>query len=386
MLPMNTTLFLERLSQLVATPSVSCTTPALDMGNRPVVELLANWLEPMGFAIEIMPVGDNPNKVNLIATLGQGPGGLVFSGHTDTVPYDEYRWQQDPFSLNINNERAYGLGATDMKGFFPVALAAIETFLDTPRQWRQPLIILATADEESSMTGARELVKQGRPKARFAVEGEPTSMQPIRMHKGITMESIRVEGQAGHSSDPSLGNNAIDTIHDVIGDLKIFRQHLQQQHQHPGFNIAVPTLNLGCIHGGDNPNRIGDHCELVFDIRPLPCMSLDDFRASVDQRITDIADKNQIAIKRTSIFPGVDAFEQPANSPLIQAVESLTGHTAQSVAFATEAPFLQSLGMDVVVMGPGSIDQAHQPDEFIALDQIEPAINVLRQLIQRFCL
>lgn len=381
---MNNTLFIDQLSQLVATPSVSCTQPKLDMGNRAVIDLLANWLEPLGFTIDIQEIPGQTNKANLIATLGKGDKGLVFAGHSDTVPYDDNRWQHDPFSLTIDDNRAYGLGATDMKGFFPTVLAAIQPFLKSTLA--QPIIIIATADEETSMSGARALVNQHKPRAAYAVIGEPTSMKPIHLHKGIAMEAIRIEGRAGHSSDPSLGNNALDVMHDVIGELKLFRSELQQRHQHAGFTIDVPTLNLGCIHGGDNPNRICGRCELEFDIRSLPGMSLDNLREDIDKRLTVIAAEKNIIIERYSLFPGVDAFEQDKHSTLIKIVEQLTGQISDSVAFATEAPFMQALGMDTVVMGPGSIDQAHQPNEFIDLSEIESAVNVLQGLIKKFCL
>lgn len=381
---MNNKRFIDQLSQLVATPSVSCTQPTLDMGNRAVIELLASWLEPLGFNIDIQTIHGQENKANLIATLGTGDRGLVFAGHSDTVPYDENRWQQDPFSLTIDDNRAYGLGATDMKGFFPTVLAAIEPFLKQPLT--QPIIIIATADEETSMSGARALVDQRKPKAAYAVIGEPTGMTPIRLHKGIAMESIRVEGKAGHSSNPALGNNALDAMHDVISELKLFRRELQQRHQHAGFTIDVPTLNLGCIHGGDNPNRICGRCELEFDIRPLPGMDLHHLREDIDQRLRTIASEKNILIERVSLFSGVDAFEQDKNSELIQTVEKLTQQSSESVAFATEAPFMQALGMDTVVMGPGSIDQAHQPNEFIDLNEIEDAVKVLQGLIRKFCL
>lgn len=380
--------FNHQLAQLVSTPSVSCTNPSLDMGNRQVIDLLANWLGDIGFSIDIQVVDDNPQKANLIATLGtsnnESNGGLVFAGHADTVPYDESRWSHDPFTLKIEQDRAFGLGATDMKGFFPTVLAAIQPFLKTPL--KEPIIILATADEETSMAGARALLNHPIPKARYAVVGEPTGMQPIRMHKGMAMESIRIQGKSGHSSNPSLGNNALDVMHDVITELKQFRYNMQQQHKHPGFIIDVPTMNFGCIHGGDNPNRICGHCELEFDLRTLPGMSLDDLRQDVDQQLSIIAKNNHIIIDRHSLFTGIDAFEQAADSELIKTVEQLTGQQADSVAFATEAPLLQSMGMDVVVMGPGSIDQAHQPDEYIDLKQIKPAVNTLQALIEKFCL
>ena len=380
----NQRLFIDRLEQMIAIPSVSSTQKALDMGNRKVIEQLANWLTDLGFRTEIQALAGEPNKANLIATLGEGLDGLVFAGHTDTVPFDEELWQQNPFDLDIREGKAYGLGTADMKGFFPTVLAAIEPYLKKPLQ--HPIIILATADEETAMTGAKALTQQSMPHARYAVVGEPTGMQPIRLHKGVMMESVRITGSSGHSSNPSLGHNALDVMHDVITDLKQFRAELQSLHQHAGFAINIPTMNFGCIHGGDNPNRICGQCELEFDLRPLPGMGLDDLRQVIDKRLDSIADKNQIAIERNSIFNGIAAFEQPVDSPLVRAVERLSGHAAGSVAFGTEAPFLQNLGLDVVVMGPGSIDQAHQPDEYIDLAQLDDAVKMLQGLIEEFCL
>ena len=155
------------LAALIATPSVSCTDPALDLSNRGVIDQLAEWLTDLGFACEIMEV--LPGKANLIATLGSGPGGLVLAGHTDTVPYDQGKWQHNPFRLTEADGCFYGLGTADMKGFFPIAIEAAREFLDTPL--KAPLIILATCDEECSMSGARALVDAGRPAARFAVIG-----------------------------------------------------------------------------------------------------------------------------------------------------------------------------------------------------------------------
>ena len=247
-------------------------------------------------------------------------------------------------------------------------------------------IILATADEESSMEGARQLAKLGRPKARFAVVGEPTGLKPIRMHKGMMMEAITVEGRAGHSSDPSLGNNALEAMHVVMSDLLTFRQQMQEQYRNPLFAVDVPTMNLGCIHGGDNPNRICGQCELHFDLRPLPGMDIDALKLTIAKRLLPIAERLQVNISLRSLMPGVEPFEQSPDSELVKIAEQLTGYSASSVAYATEGPFLQQLGMDTIVMGPGSIDQAHQPDEFMAMDQIDPAVDIFRQLIAQYCL
>ncbi len=381
---MNINPYIDRLQQLVAAPSISCSDPKHDMSNHGVVTLLANWLEPLGFECRIEPVADHLGKYNLIAVKGEGSEGLVLAGHTDTVPCNPERWQQDPFALTQHNERLYGLGATDMKGFFPVVLAALENV--QTHALRQPIIILATADEESSMSGARALVEQDFPQARFAVIGEPTGMQPVNMHKGIMMEAVRVQGKAGHSSNPALGNNAMEAMHVVMGEILRFRATLQEKYQNPLFDVNVPTLNLGCIHGGDNPNRICSACELHFDLRMLPGMAIGDLREQLHTLLKPIAQTTGTDIVFSTLFEGVPAFEQPANSELITLVQTLAQQPSTPVAFATEAPFLQQLGMQTVVMGPGSIDQAHQANEFIALEQIEPAVNVIEKLIRQCCL
>jgi len=338
----------------------------------------------MGFRTEIQAVSDDGAKANLIATLGSGPGGLVLAGHTDTVPFDEGHWQSDPLGLSERDQRLYGLGSTDMKGFFPLALAAAGAFLDTPL--KQPLILLATADEESSMNGARALVAAGYPRARAAIIGEPTSLVPVRMHKGIMMEAVRVTGRAGHSSNPALGNSALEGMHTVMGDLLTYRQQLRQRFSHDQFEVAWPTLNLGCVHGGDSPNRICARAELHFDLRMTPGGDNAAVREEIAQRLAQIAQQRSLDIELRSLNVDVAPFEQVANSELVRLAEQLTGHRAEAVAFATEAPFMQQLGMETIVMGPGSIERAHQPDEYLELEQIQPCIALLQQCIRHYCL
>lgn len=372
------------LARLIAQPSISSASPKWDHSNEAVIRTLADWLEPMGFDVEILEVPGAPGKFNLIATLGQGPGGLVLSGHTDTVPFDDQRWQSDPFTLTERDGRWYGLGTCDMKGFFPLAIEAAREVVGV--QLRQPLIILATADEESSMNGARALAEAGRPKARYAVIGEPTGLRPVRMHKGIMMERLRFDGQSGHSSNPALGHNALEGMHEALTELLTLREQWQAKYQNPNFEVQVPTLNLGCIHGGDNPNRICADCELHFDLRPLPGMDMDTLRQTILERIRPVAERRSLSLLFEPLFDGVPPFETKADAELVRACEKLTGHTAHAVAFATEAPWLQKLGLETLVMGPGSIDQAHQPDEYLELSQLDPTVRILRGLIKQFCL
>jgi acetylornithine deacetylase len=372
------------MTQLIASPSISCSQAHWDQSNKGVIQLLEGWLSSQGFQCEVMPLPEQPNKFNLIATLGSGDGGLVLSGHTDTVPYDEGRWKSDPFSLEEREQKLYGLGSCDMKGFFAIVIDTVQKMQLS--NVTQPLIILATADEESSMSGARVLAEQGSLKARYALIGEPTSLTPIHAHKGIMMERIKVTGQAGHSSNPALGNNAMDAMHAVMSELMAFRKQLKNQYRDANFVIDYPTMNFGCIHGGDNPNRICGRCELEFDLRALPGMSNQALMAEIAQLLPSIEEKTGTRIQLSSLFPDVPSFYTPIESDIIKACETLTKRKASTVAFATEGPFLNQMGMETLILGPGSIDQAHQPNEFMALDQIQPMQQVIRGLIERFCL
>ena len=372
----------DQFAALIATPSVSCNQPHWDKTNRAVIDLLAGWLADLGFACEIQEVA--PGKANLLATFGSGPGGLVLAGHSDTVPFDAALWHSDPLRLTAQGDRWVGLGVCDMKGFFPLVIEALRGLLDQP--FRQPLLVLATCDEESSMAGARALAAAGRPLGRAAVIGEPTGLKPIRLHKGVMMERIDILGQSGHSSDPSLGHSALEAMQDVMGELRLLRAQWQREFNNPQFGVPQPTLNFGCIHGGDNHNRICGQCALEFDLRPLPGMDPEQLRAAIRGKLQPLAERHQVRIDYAPLFANVPPFEQSADSELVRVAEKLTGHAAQAVAFGTEAPYLQQLGCETIVLGPGDIACAHQPGEFLELARIEPTVRLLRQLIQHYCL
>ncbi len=372
------------IEQLIAIPSVSSINPKWDQPNLQVVELLAGWLEQLGFTIEISHLSGHPGKANLIATAGGGDRGLVLSGHTDTVPYDDGRWSHDPFKLTRRDGRLYGLGSSDMKSFFALVIEAVRA-LDLGRL-KQPLTILATADEESSMHGAKALVAERRHLGRHALIGEPTGLKPIRMHKGISMESIRVLGRSGHSSDPGLGVSALEGMHRVIGEILRWRDELQQKYHNPSFKVEVPTLNLGRIQGGDSPNRICAECELQIDLRPLPGMELGALRAELSQRLHGLLAGSELKLEMEASFEGIPAMETPATAEIIQVAEQLSGAGAISASFGTEGPFLHQLGMEAVILGPGDIDQAHQPDEYLGMERIQPMIGILQGMVKHFCL
>lgn len=384
---------LESFSQLVAAPSVSSTDPQWDQSNRGVVDLLAGWLEDIGFKVEVIPVpaehgsSSTQEKFNLIACLysgnGEGEGGLVLSGHTDTVPFSAESWNQDPFKLTENEGRLHGLGICDMKSFFPIVMEVAQQL--NVRDLQQPLYVLATADEESTMSGARALVGYGKSLGRYALIGEPTGLVPVYMHKGILMESIKIKGQAGHSSNPALGNSALEGMHTVISAIMEWRKELQKQFQDARFFVPEPTINFGTIHGGDNPNRICADCELTIDLRLIPEMELEKIRAGLRTLVSESIAGSGLSVEYESIFDGIPGFETDINSEVIQVAEKLSGREPGTVAFGTEGPYLNAMGMETVILGPGDIDQAHQANEYLSLDRIPPMLDILTNMVSHFC-
>jgi len=349
-----------------------------------VIDLLAQWLSGLGLACEVLPVPGRPGKFNLIATLGKGPGGLVLSGHSDTVPFDQNAWQSDPFKLTERDHKLVGLGICDMKGFLAMAVQIASEFASAKP--KQPLIVLATADEERNMDGAKALVAAGKPKARYAVIGEPTGLRPVHLHKGIFMESVKVHGASGHSSRPDLGANAIEGMHRVLAEILEFRDELATRKGPAAFALAHPTLNPGCMHAGDSVNRIPAMCELQLDLRFPPGYDRKQLREELRERALRALAGSRCTISFENLFEGVPAFETPETSALVKACERLTGHAPGAVDFGTEGPLFNELGMETVILGPGNIEQAHKADEYLALDRIAPMLETLRGLVKQFCL
>lgn len=372
---------MDAFAQLIAMPSVSSVDPALDMSNRPIADLLANWLADLGFSVELLPVAATPEKVNLVARLGEGEGGLVLSGHMDTVPFDAKLWHSDPFQLTEKDGRLYGLGASDMKCFFPIVLEAVRDL--RVDQLQRPLTILATADEESNMVGARVLAASGMQLGAYALIGEPTGLTPVRLHKGVMLAIIRLIGRSGHASDPALGRSALEGMHKVMATLIDWRAELQAQYRDESFRVPVPTLNLGFIQGGDNPNRICGECELGIDLRPLPGMSVDVLGTELRERVRAAVAGNGLTVEFDEPFHGIDALQTDPGSVIVKLAEELSGRQTASVAFGTEGPYLNALGMETVVLGPGDIDVAHQANEYLPLDRIEPMQRLVAGMIRR---
>lgn len=376
--------FTQSLSQLISCSSISSTQESWDQGNKEVIQLLATWFEQLGFSIEIQCVPQTTNKFNLLAKLGSGEGGLLLAGHSDTVPFDENRWQSDPHKVLNQDDKFFGLGTCDMKGFFAFILEASKN-LDASKL-KKPLYVLATADEETTMAGARFFAQSQAIKPDVAIIGEPTGLVPVVMHKGHMSHRISVEGKSGHSSKPSLGVNAIEIMHKVIGQLLDLKEKFILNYENKAFDVPAPTLNLGAISGGDNANRICGHCHLDLDLRSLPGMSDDELLNWLSEALKPLAELYPGRISFAEMHPSSPSFEQKKPSTFIDIAEEISGHSCCAVNYATEAPYIQQLGCQTVVLGPGSIEQAHQPNEFLAHSEIDKTNILLTKMIHYYCL
>ena len=380
---MSLPVFMDLYKNLIKLPSISSTDNACDQSNLSVINQLAEWLTELGFTTEISEVKAAPGKFNLVATFGQGEGGLLLAGHTDTVPYDEGQWETDPFTVTEKDNRLYGLGTIDMKGFFAFVIDALKT-IDL-NNLSKPLRILATADEETTMSGARQISEQKLFKPDYAVIGEPTGLVPVTMHKGHMSEGIRITGKSGHSSDPDKGVNAISLMHLVLSELKKVQQTFKDKYHNPHFEVPYPTLNFGAINGGDSPNRICGCCELHIDMRPIPGISTNELFITVKQALSDIEKQYPSCVEIYHLHEPIPSYECPLHSDLIEHAEIYTGNKAKSANYCTEAPFIQALGCDTIVLGPGHIAQAHQPNEYLDLSFVKPTQALIKKLIQRYC-
>lgn len=368
---------------LIALPSISSTDASWDQSNLSVINQLATWLEELGFINKITEVPNVPGKYNLIATYGSGDGGLLLAGHTDTVPYDEGAWNTDPFKVVEKDNRLYGLGTIDMKGFFAFVIEVLKNTDLT--KLNKPLRILATADEETTMSGAQAIAIEQSIKPDYAIIGEPTGLVPVVMHKGHMSEGIRITGHSGHSSDPDKGLNAIEIMHLVIGELKKVQQTFKEKYHNEHFAVPYPTLNFGAINGGDSPNRICGCCDLHIDMRPIPGISTNELFITVKESLSEIEKRYPKCVDIYHLHEPIPSYQCPQHSDLIEQAEIYTGNQAQSANYCTEAPFIEQLGCDTIVLGPGHIAQAHQPNEYLDLSFVKPTQDVINKLIHRYC-
>jgi len=377
----------EMLRRLIAFPTVSRDS------NLELIHFIRDTLKPFGADVRLTH-DDGKRKANLFATLGpRGEPGIVLSGHTDVVPTEGQAWDTDPFKLVEKDGRLYGRGACDMKGFIACVLALVPEFME--RGLKTPLHLAFSYDEEVGCLGVGRLIadmmRSGvRPNA--CVVGEPTGMHPVIAHKGKKGYRCTVRGLAGHSAYAPHGVNAVEYAAEAVAFLKaVARRHRDQGPYDRGFDVAHTTVHTGVLRGGTALNVIPHECVFDFEFRHLPG---DDPEALL-REFTDYVQKKLEPEMRTVHPPAGFTIEPLSDIPMLDTgseseVVALAQELAGSgeigkVSFATEGSQFQRAGIPTVVCGPGSIAQAHKPNEYVSLDQISRCEEFLRKLIARMC-
>jgi len=365
--------------------------------NLHLIEHVRDALQTQGVRCELFhaPAGD---KANLFATLpaadGQCAGGIVLSGHSDVVPVDGQDWDSDPFTLRCADGRLYGRGSCDMKGFIAAALALVPEFLAMPRT--KPLHLALSYDEEVGCMGAPVMIDALKQRgARFdgCVVGEPTSMQVVVAHKGINLYRCRVHGCAAHSSLTPQGSNAIEYAARLICRIRDIAEHYKAQGPYDHFfDVPFTTLTTNQIHGGIAANTIPDLCEFVYELRNLPGMPAQ----AIQEQIEHWVQQELLARMRREFAQARIDITSEGSSPALQESEdaaitalarALSGDRQKNrkVAYGTEAGLFHNAGIAAVVCGPGSIAQAHKPNEFVEASQLHACTQFLRKLGQSLC-
>ena len=376
---------IEMITRLVAFDTTSRNS------NLELMAFIVDYLDGLGVESELVH-NDERTKANLYATLGPTDrAGIALSGHTDVVPVDGQDWHTDPFRVVEKGERLYGRGTSDMKSFIGVCLALAPEFL--ARDMTTPLHFAFSYDEEIGCVGVRGLIEAlaRRPlKPSAVVIGEPTEMKVVRAHKGKLSYRCHVRGYETHSSLAHAGVNAVEAAAEAVAYLKIMaRRHRDRGPFDAELEPPYTTVHTGTIRGGTALNIVPRDCSFEFEFRHLP---EDDPHALLDEFKSHVASHIEPEMHATRAKTGF-TFEPMAHIPalatdedadIVQLAKALTGqNTTGKVAFGTEAGLFQNGGMPAVVCGPGSIEQAHKPDEFIARDQIAQCEAFLRRLFER---
>lgn len=373
------------LERLIAFPTVS---------NRPVdaiVAELAQGAEARGGRVQILY--SSPGKANVVARFGpEGTDGLTISGHMDVVPTDGQDWSSDPFRLRRQDGRLYGRGSADMKGFIAATMAALSSV--PIRELRRELALVWTHDEEVGCIGSGVLADRWDPNQaslpKQAWIGEPTDARICRMHPGHCTIEIRSVGRAAHSSRPSLGLNAIALMQRVLAELEGLAEHWRQSKQFESHLEAPYTvMNVGLIQGGNAINIVPDTCTIQVGFRPLPGLDASTLFGEIEGCLARVQQHarflgGDVLTRRVQTGP---ALLTEDGTPLHTALcPHASSHEATAAPFATDGGNLQRMGMSCLVFGPGSIDVAHRPDEYIEEEALRRCVDTVHAVVKRMCI
>lgn len=368
--------------------------------NLELIDFVRDHLAGLGVRSRITRNADR-SKANLFATLGAGkPAGVIISGHTDTVPWDGQEWTVDPLSAIVqawpdvdapdNAEaapRLYGRGSADMKGFIAIALANAELFLESDSPFAVHFAF--SYDEEIGCFGVRELIADMRDanvKPMACIVGEPTMMVPAIAHKGVYRYRCCVRGKEAHSSLTPHSVNAIEMAARVIGKVRDMAEGFEQHEpRYEGFDVPFSTASVGQFHGGIADNVVPRDAEFRYEFRNLPTADA----AAMQKEVLAYASRVEPAMQRIAPETGfsfeticeIPSFLGSANDPVTRLAQRLSGEArVTQVAFGTEAGIFKNAGIPTVVCGPGSIRQAHQPDEYVTLEQLARCERFMQDL------
>lgn len=375
----------EVLAELIGYPTIS------SEGNLELIAHLTQRLGAIGAACR-MTTNEDGTKANLFATIGpEVDGGIVLSGHTDVVPVEGQDWSSDPFVARDEEGLIYGRGACDMKGFLACVLALAPRFAEV--ELARPLHLAFTYDEEVGCLGARvmlEALVESGPKPAACIIGEPTEMKVITAHKGKLSTRCRVRGLEAHSSLAPKGVNAIDAAARVIARLAEMAERKAAEGPFDAdYDVPHTTVHTGLIQGGTQLNIVPGGCSFEFEFRNLPEDDPEALLAEVkayaheeiEPAMKAIAPDAGFAWQEMSSFPGL---ETPPDAEVVALAKALSGgNTTAKVAFGTEAGLFHDSGIPAVVCGPGSIEQAHKPDEYVSLEQVALCEGFMARLIDR---
>jgi acetylornithine deacetylase len=373
---------LEMLAKLVSFDTVS------SKSNLPLVDFVETYLQSWNVPY-LRLSNEAGDKAAIYATVGpQDRGGIVLSGHTDVVPVTGQAWTTDPFVLRVENGRAYGRGAVDMKAFDALALALVPEF--QAAGLKTPIHIMLSYDEETTCLGVVDAIRRlghDLPLPKAAIVGEPTSLEVVDAHKSVVTFTTRVHGFEAHSSKPYLGASAVMTAAELIGELNRIADEMMERGDPSGrFDPPYTTVHVGTINGGTARNIMAKACSFHWEFRGLPSLDPQEIPDRLDRFVREVALKRlnrfgefgRIETQLEVAVPGLAP--EPGSAAETLALRLAGRNRTQTVPFGTEAGHYQAAGIPTVVCGPGSIDQAHQPDEYITLEQLEAGAAFLRRL------
>ena len=374
------------LSELIAHPTVSRDS------NLTLIEWIQRYLDRHGVKAELI-YDTERRKANLWASIGPHvDGGIVLSGHTDVVPVDGQDWLSDPFRAEQRESRIFGRGASDMKGFIACVLAQVPSWAELPL--RRPVHLAFSYDEEVGCLGVRGLIEHIRAsgyRPSGCLIGEPTEMGVAVAHKGCLCIQGRVQGRAAHASLAPHGVNAIDYAVRLISYMQeLASREIRQGQRQTGFDVPYSTLATTTIQGGAAPNIIPDHCDFSVDYRYLPGFDPLMLLSEIKERGAQLSAEMQAVAPESGIELDHEVWALPfaasgndAWTVLVQ--QLLRTNKTRNVTFGTEAAYFQSIDIPTLVCGPGSIEQAHQPNECVAVEQLKSCGEFLNNLARNLC-